>query len=77
VTDVAVVDSNADPPSRRTFLAEFEVKYLRTWRFERGKRNDPVRITFDFEFTTVPLPLGQRVELHLPDQVRIRTNCAR
>jgi hypothetical protein len=46
-------------------------------RFERGKQNGTIRITFDFEFTTSPLPHGQRVEFHPPDEVRIQTHRVR
>jgi len=71
---VAVVDAKADPPSRQTFLDNFAAGYLRTWRFEPGKREDGVRNTFDFEITLSPLPGGQRVEFHLPGEVRVQTN---
>jgi hypothetical protein len=74
MSGLAVADAKAVPPERRSFLAAFAMKNLGTWRFEPGRRNDAVRITYYFEAGGVSLPGGQHVEFRLPGSVKVQTN---
>lgn len=74
VSGLAVVDAKANPPAKRSFLTDFANKNLGTWRFEPGEKDDPVRITYRFEASDIPVPGGQHVEFHLPSEVLVRIN---
>jgi hypothetical protein len=74
VWGLAVTDEKANPPAKRSFLADFAKKNLSTWRFEPGEKDEPVRITYRFEVSDIPVPGGQRVEFHLPSEVLVRNN---
>jgi len=78
VTGLAVVDAKADPPERRSLLVDSAKQNLGTWRFEPGKTKENVRITYYYEITDSPLASNDpRVQIRLPDEVRVETGRSR
>jgi len=54
VSDLAVADAKVNPPDRQSFLVDWTLENLRTWRFAPGKQKDDIRITYDFGVTDSP-----------------------
>jgi hypothetical protein len=73
MSDLAVVDAEANPPERRSALAAWAKRNLSTWRFERGTHKDGVRIAYYFEGADPLVPYEYGVLFRLPNEVRILT----
>jgi len=72
VSDLAVADAKVNPPDRQSFLVDWTLQNLRTWRFAPGKQKDDIRITYDFGVTDSPsVGYVHQVEFQLPTEVRI------
>ena len=69
---LTVVNVRANLPDGKVVLANWARKNLATWRFEPGKQEEAVRITYYFEVTDSPL-VGSGVQFRLPSEVRVQT----
>jgi hypothetical protein len=78
VSDLAVVDARVNPGERQSELVSWARKNLSTWRFERGRHKDSLRVTYDFVVVEPPLAEnGGGVQFRLPNEVRVETVRAR
>jgi len=74
VSGLAVAGAEASPPDQRQALADFASSNLGTWRFEPGKRDEAVRITYYFEVADSRSAVHEaNVEFGLPNEVRVWT----
>jgi TonB family protein len=75
VTGVHVVDASVRLGAEKAQLANEAARDLKTWRFDAGGHDDPIRIVYSFEFDA-SLPRGGRAEVEWvsPNQVKVRAN---
>jgi hypothetical protein len=72
VTGVRVVDADLNPSSQQHALADLALQNLKSWRFERSRHTDALRIVYSVEHVNTPLEHGVDVEFMLPDRVDVR-----
>ncbi len=74
LSPLIVASAEVSPPQQRSVLVDWARHNLSTWRFEPAKRNDVLRITYDFADTRFPSNgFEDGVQFRLPDEVRIET----
>jgi hypothetical protein len=71
VTNLAAVDVKVNPAELQPVLVRAAVKNLSTWHFERGMRDEAVRITYRFDGAESPLVEdGGSLQFRLPYSIR-------
>ena len=77
LSNFTVVNAKANLPQRESVLVDWTIKNLSTWRFEPGKQEDAMGITYYFEVTDSPLAVTESgVQFRLPSEVRVQTSRA-
>jgi hypothetical protein len=75
VRDLRVAEADVHPPARRNVLSKWAFKSLKSWQFDAGEHNDPIRLTFSYVIdASLPRGAPPRIEWALPNQVTIRGN---
>jgi hypothetical protein len=72
VSQVAVLDPDANDSSPRITLAEFATRNLRSWRFEPSATKDQIKIVYALERRDIPDTSGLTVQFALPDRIDLR-----
>jgi len=73
VSRVRLVVLETNSSSTHQGLADFAIRNLKSWRFERDGTKDAVRITYSLERGETDLEHGTRVHFMLPGKVNIQT----
>ncbi len=72
---LAVTDAKSNCSARTPVLVDAAMGNLGTWRFAPAKRQDSVRLTYEFEVAGPPSAGYENgMDLRLPDEVRIRAH---
>ncbi len=72
VAQVALASASVNPPDNESVFVNLAIANLKSWRFEPGIREEPLRITYSFEVVE-SLPHGTEITFALPDLVTIKT----